>query len=156
MDVAGLHRLDLAPDRVGADRSMEATIDGQEHVGLPGEDLFRRDIDDRARAGIRADNVLRADEIDDLAADRTGDGAFETMRAARDIDAPAVRRWDFCRLFLNFCDHRSGVAGELLGTLLSIEKSAESAQCFSSIGEAAADERRRNARLLLHAVGERD
>jgi hypothetical protein len=78
------------------------------------------------------------------------------MRATRDINTPAVSRWDLRSLFLNFCDYCSGVAGELLGTLLSIENSAESAQCFSSIGEAAADQRRRNVRLLLHGVGERD
>src|ERR1700738_2575135 len=134
MDVAGLHRLDLAPNRVGADRSMEATVDGQDHVGLPGEDLLRRDIDDRARAGILADDISRADEIDDLAADRTGDGAFEAMRTACDIDARAVSRWDFCDLFLNLRNHCSGVAGECLGALLSIEQPAESAQRCGSIG----------------------
>src|SRR5712675_1126079 len=112
MNVSGLHRLDLAPNRVGADRRMEAPVDGQDHVGLPDEDLLWRDIDDRARAGIFADDVPRADEIDDLAADRTGDGAFEAMRPAGDIDARAVRRWDFCGLLPDIRDHCSGVAGE--------------------------------------------
>src|ERR1700730_8155271 len=104
MHVSALHRLDLAPNRVGADRSMEAPVDGQDHVGLPGEDLLRRDINDRARAGILADDISRADEIDDLAADRTGDGAFEAMRTACDIDARAVSRWDFCGLLRDFRD----------------------------------------------------
>src|SRR6202022_57893 len=156
MDTSSLHRLDLAPDRVGADCSMETPVDGQDYVGLPGEDLLRRDFDDRARAGILADDVTGTDEIDDLAADRTGDGAFETMRATGDIDARASRRWDFCSLFPDIRDHCSGVAGERLGALLSIERPAESAQCFSRNGEEAADQRRWNVRLLLPRVARGD
>src|SRR5712671_4680462 len=127
MNVSGLHRLDLAPNRVGADRRMEAPVDGQDHVGLPGEDLLWRDIDDRARAGILADDISRADEIDDLAADRTGDGTFEAMRTTGGVDARAVGRWDFCSLCLDIRDHRRGVAGERLGALPSIEPPAENA-----------------------------
>src|ERR1700736_2039370 len=133
MDTAGLHRLDLAPDRVGADRSMKAPVDGQDSVGLPGEDLLRRDFDDRARAGILADDVPGTDEIDDFAPNRTGDCAFETMRTPGDVDARVVSRRDLCSLFPDIRDNRSGIAGERLGALLSIEQPAESAQCFSSI-----------------------
>src|SRR6266851_5015016 len=137
MDMARLHRLDLAPNRIGADGGMEAPVDGQDHVGLPSGDLLWRDIDDRARAGILADDIPRADEIDDLAADRTGDGAFEPVRTASDVDARAVGQWDFRGLFPDFCDRPRCVAGERLCALLSIEKPAESAQRFGSIGEAA-------------------
>src|SRR5438445_12165838 len=42
----------------------------------------------------------------------------QALRTTGDIDARAVGRWDFCDLFLDLCDHCSGVAGERLGALL--------------------------------------
>ena len=62
MDVPVLHRLELSPYRVGADRGMKAPIDREDHVGLPGEELLGGDLDDRPRRGILGDDIARAEE----------------------------------------------------------------------------------------------
>jgi hypothetical protein len=46
--------------------------------------------------------------------------------------------------------------GKRLGTFRHAEQDPKGAQCFGGFGKAAANQDRRNMRLLLHAVGERD
>src|SRR6516225_8691497 len=151
----GLDRLDVAPHRIGAYRCVKAPIDGQDHVGLPREDLFRRDVDDRPRRGILARDVAGADKVDDLAADRTGDGRLETVRSAGDVNARPPRRRYLRRLFLNIGNQGFGVVGERLHALGNPEQGADSAQCRGGFDEPTADQREGNMGLLLHAIGER-
>src|SRR3984893_17852782 len=139
MNVARLYRLDLAPHRVAPDRGVKASVDGEDHIGLPGEDLLGRDVDDRARAGILADDIARADEVDDLAADRTGDRRLETARSAGDVDARTLSGRDLCNRFLRPAQYRLGIARERLGPLQYADETADGAQCRGGAREAPAD-----------------
>jgi len=101
VDVSGLHCFDFAPHRVGAGRGIKAPVDTQDHIGLPGEYLLGRDVDDRARAGILADDIVRTDEVDDLAADRADYGRLEPARSAGDVHARTPGQQDLGDRFLH-------------------------------------------------------
>src|SRR6266481_1647877 len=111
MEVPVLHRSEVPPYRVGADRSVKAPIDREDHIGLPGEELLRRDLDYRARCAVLADDIARAEEVDDLAGDRAGDRRFEAGWPACDIDARPPFRQDLCDGPLYSAQHSLGVTG---------------------------------------------
>src|SRR5262249_18443671 len=117
MDVSGLNCLDLAPHRVGANRRVKAAVDRQYHIGLPGEDLFWGNIDNRARRGLLARDIAGADEVDDLAADRTGDRRLETVWSACHVNAWPLFERNRRRRLLDLGEHSFGVARERFRTL---------------------------------------
>jgi hypothetical protein len=40
MNMPRLHRLDLAPNRIGPNRGEKSSVDAQDHIRLPGENLL--------------------------------------------------------------------------------------------------------------------
>jgi len=155
MNAARLYRPDFAPNRVASDRGIKAPVDGEDHVGLPGEELLGRDVDYRARAGILADDIARAGKVHDLAADRTRDRRLETARSPRNVNARSLGRRDLRHGVLNPAQYRLGIARERLGPLRDADETADGAQCRGGARETPADQHRRDMRLLLHLVGER-
>src|SRR5262249_60038579 len=96
------------------------------------------------------------DELDRLHIDGAAEPGLEPARPAGVVDARPLAGWDRADTLSDRFHHVFGVARKALALLAPPDQCAESAVAQRNAFETAVEQRVGNARLLLHAVGERD
>src|SRR6516162_9873222 len=141
------------PGRIARNIRREILVDGDDHIGIPQQHLLDRDVGEPAARA--ACDVLR-DELDRLHIDRAAEPGLEPARPAGVVDArPSVGR-DRAHTLRDGFHRVFGVARKALALLAPPDQCAERAVAQRNALETAVEQCVGNARLLLHAVGERD
>src|SRR5258705_1498370 len=105
------HGLDGGPGAIAAYRRGELLIYGYDHVGIPHQNLFDRDIGETAR---RVAGDIAADQFDGLDVDRSAEAGRESLWASRIIDPRARVRCKRINPTENRFERILGVAREFL------------------------------------------
>src|SRR5258708_30343557 len=114
--------LDRSPGGVVAYRLGEFLIDGHDHVWIPNQNLFDRNIGETAR---RFAGDIAADQLDGLDVDRSAEASREPLWASRIIDARTRVRCNRVNAPENCLERVLGVARELLGILYTADQFAQ-------------------------------
>src|SRR5258705_2280612 len=118
------HGLDGGQGWIVAYRGGELLIYGYDHVGIPHQNLFDRDIGETAR---RVAGDIAADQFDGLDIDRSAEASRESLWPSRIIDPRPRVRCNRINPTENRFERIVGVACELLGILRAADQFAERA-----------------------------
>ncbi len=154
MDAAGLHGPHTGPGGIAAHAFREGEVDGDDHLRVPGEDLFERHL--RQPAARLVGDVAGAEESERLDIDRAAEPRLEATRSAGVINRGSLLGSDPGDAAADRRHGRLAPGCERLGAFAAARQAAEDAIALGDRAETAIEQRIGDAGLALHPLGEFD